>query len=86
MSTLKEIVQVYKQSLLNEEDRRLMEDFDLVLEAAIDPALQLVDDLKEMKQANPDKLIFECNCTLFVRVSSVSSFSSEGLLAFLLTI
>jgi len=67
MSTLKEIMQVYKQSLLDEEDRGLLDDFDLILEAVIDPVLQLVDEMKELKQVDLEKLIFECNCTVFVQ-------------------
>lgn len=70
LSTLKEIMMVYKQSLLDEEDRSELDEFDNVLEAALGPVLQLVDNMKKLKQQESEQLIFECNCVGYVQVSS----------------
>lgn len=68
VTTLKEIMQVYKQSLLDEEDRTELDDFDAVLDTALDPILGLVDAMKPLKQQESERLIFDCNCTVFVQV------------------
>ena len=68
MGTLKEIMQVHKQSLLDEEDRTELDDFDTVLETALRPVADLVQAMKENRPQETEKLIFECNCTVFVQV------------------
>lgn len=70
LSSLKEIMQVYKHSYLDEEDRSELDDFEHVLQAALGPVLELVDIMKDTKspQQEMEKLIFECNCTVFVQV------------------
>ena len=67
MSTLKEILQVYKQSLLDEEDRSELDDIEPILETAISPVNELVQAMKILKQQENERLIFECNCTVFVQ-------------------
>lgn len=67
MSTLKEILQVYKQSLLDEEDRSELDDISPILETAIAPVEELVQSMKALKQQESERLIFECNCTVFVQ-------------------
>lgn len=69
MSTLREIMLVHKQSLLDEEDRSELDEFDNVLEAALGPVLQLVESMKKLKQQESEQLIFECNCVGYVQVS-----------------
>lgn len=72
LSTLKEIMQVYKQSLLDEEDRSELDDFEVILEAAIAPVLELMGKMKESLKggiaasAELEKSIFECNVLGFI--------------------
>lgn len=68
LSTLREIMIVYKQSLLDEEDRSELDEFETVLEAALGPVLQLVESMKKLKHQDSEQLIFECNCVDFVQV------------------
>lgn len=67
MSTLKEILQVYQQSLLDEEDRSELDDIEPILEMALAPVTELVQAMKALKQQESEKLIFDCNCTVFVQ-------------------
>ena len=67
MSTLKEILQVYKQSLLDEEDRSELDDIEPILETAISPVSELVQAMKALRPQESERLIFECNCTVFVQ-------------------
>lgn len=69
VTTLKEIMQVYKQSLLDEEDRTELDDFDPVLDTALDPIFSLVDAMQAMKPQEAEKRIFDCNCTVFVQTA-----------------
>jgi hypothetical protein len=72
LSTLKEIMQVHKQSLLDEEDRSELDDFEVILEAALSPVLELMDKMKEFLRggiaasAELEKGIFECNIIGFI--------------------
>jgi hypothetical protein len=69
MSTLKEIMMVHKQSLLDEEDRTELDSFEKVLEKALEPVLNLVEEMKKLKlQQAIEGLIFECNCIVFIQV------------------
>jgi len=72
LSTLKEIMQVHKQSLLDEEDRSELDNFEVILEAALAPVLELMDRMKAFLKggiaASPEteKGIFECNVLGFI--------------------
>lgn len=69
LSTLKEIMVVYKQSLLDEEDRSELDEFEPVLEAALAPVMELMESMKKLKQQESEQLIFECNCVNYIQVS-----------------
>lgn len=72
LGTLREIMTVYKQSLLDEEDRSELDEFENVLEAALGPVLQLVESMKNLKQQDREQLIFECNCVQYIQVRQKS--------------
>ena len=68
MSTLREIMMVYQQALLEEEDRT--EDFNEVLDNSLGPASSLID---AMKSKSSDAFIFEANCLVYIQVCAVST-------------
>jgi hypothetical protein len=69
LSTLREIMSVYNSSLLEQEHEasrlsaQIREDeFQDVLDAALDPALQMCATMAEMRQTERDRAIFWVNC------------------------
>lgn len=75
LGTLKEIMLVHKQSLLDEGDRSEMDNFEPILEAALDPVTELVARMREMKPNRSEQIIFECNVLAFI-LSTLDPFSS----------
>lgn len=69
LSTLREVLMVHKQSLLDEEDRGELDDFEAVLEAALAPVIELVDRMKGMKPQEAEACIFDCNCIVQIQAS-----------------
>ncbi|GAA5926667.1 Golgi transport complex subunit COG6 [Sporobolomyces koalae] len=67
LSTLREIMSVYSSSLLDHEasvasPEKRETDFEDVLDAALDPALQMCSAMAEMRPATWDQAVFWVNC------------------------
>ncbi|GAA99503.1 uncharacterized protein L969DRAFT_93961 [Mixia osmundae IAM 14324] len=74
--TLREIMQVYDSSLVDEQDRE--NEFRDVLDAALDPALMMCKEMGEMRPQPWDRAIFGLNCIGLVKESlEPFSFTSE---------
>jgi hypothetical protein len=67
LSILREILSVYSSSLLDHEasvatPEKRQTDFKDVLDAALDPALQMCEAMAEMRPASWDQAVFWVNC------------------------
>ena len=69
LTTLKEIMEVYRGAALDEADREGgSETFEEVLERALDPALAMCDRMSELRQSQWDRDVFTANCLGYVKV------------------